>query len=59
MKTDCINYMDCRYPVQICNENCRLYNKTCNNCFYNDKQKCKLYGYELYEYSMPCKDFKE
>jgi len=57
MKTNCINYGDCRRPVQQCNDNCEWFNKTCWNCINRIGEECGNYGHEVYEDSIPCEDF--
>ena len=57
MQTTCINYDVCRKPVQQCNKNCSLSNKTCWDCAQRIGEECGVYGHEVYEDSMPCDNF--
>lgn len=59
MKTDCINYDICRRPVQLCNNKCNCYNKTCWDCKHRVVEKCNLHDYTLYSDPIPCDDFEK
>ena len=58
MKTDCINYGDCRRPVQQCNNHCTAFNHTCWDCALRVGEECGIDGHEVYEYSVPCDEFE-
>lgn len=57
MKTDCINYGDCRRPVQLCNSKCEWLNKTCWECDQRIGEECGIDGHEVYPDSVPCDRF--
>ena len=59
MKTDCINYGDCRRPVQLCNSKCEWLNKTCYNCANRIGEECEVDGREVYPDSIPCDEFAD
>jgi len=59
MKTDCINYGDCRLPLKLCNSKCELLNKTCWDCDQRIGEECGKDGHEVYPDSVPCDDFCE
>jgi len=59
MKTDCINYGDCRRPVQLCNSKCDWLNKTCWNCANRIGEECEVDGHEVYPDSIPCDEFAD
>lgn len=59
MKTECVNYCDCRRPVQLCNDKCEWLNKTCWNCEHRMHEECGISGKEVYLDTVPCDDFAD
>lgn len=59
MMQNCINYGECRRPVDMCNEKCEWFNKTCYNCVNRAYEECGVTGLEVYDCSIPCESFEE
>jgi len=59
MKTKCCNYNECRKPIQLCNNKCKAFDKTCFDCHHKIGEECGIHGYEVYDDSVPCDEFAD
>lgn len=54
MIKSCKNIDNCRFPVSKCKGNCIAFNKSCGDCFYEQKMFCVKFQNEVEKDNTPC-----